>query len=375
MHAVWLVLHAGGAFPDGTQLWSSQRNPGTEVLRIDKVEFPVSTYLAEIRRSLRLHPGIAVYDQEARSVARREALDRLARYARVPGAPILVLGERGTGKTRLIDKSFASLRGRRKVVTLPCGGLDSTLADSLLFGHVKGAFTGAAEERKGLLSEANGGILFLDEVQDLPKPAQRKLVRVFQDRQHLFRQVGADKEIQVDVDLVCASNRTMTELKKDLDPDLYDRLSALIVEIPPLRECREDLPDDWRRVWSELRLDIEMPEQAPWGTPIQDLLSNDPLPGNLRDLQRFGFVLMASWHGRNPADAISRAVVEWHRTAASNESSQPILGNGSRNNQIRAFRAALAVRSKQEFGTWKRAAKALGCDEKTLREDAQVNGG
>ena len=94
--------------------------------------------------------------------------------------PLLVLGERGTGKTRIVATLVPELKRRPgNVVTLACGGLDSSLADSMLIGHRKGAFTGAVGDRPGLLAEADDGILFLDEVQDLPKAAQRKLVRVF----------------------------------------------------------------------------------------------------------------------------------------------------------------------------------------------------
>jgi hypothetical protein len=129
MHSVWLILHAGGAFPEGTQLWSSQWNPETKRTRIDPVEFALTTYLGEIRRSMRLVPDVAVYEPDARSPARRVAFESLARYARVLGAPLLILGERGTGKTRLVETLVATLKGRAKVVTVSCGGLDSALAD------------------------------------------------------------------------------------------------------------------------------------------------------------------------------------------------------------------------------------------------------
>ena len=103
MHAVWIVLHASGALPPGTRLWSSQFNPATKRSRIDPVEFPITTYLAEVRKLQRMDPDRAIYSPEARSPARRAALERLARYARVPSMPLLVLGERGTGKTRIVE--------------------------------------------------------------------------------------------------------------------------------------------------------------------------------------------------------------------------------------------------------------------------------
>ena len=150
MHAVWLILHSGGSFPPGTRLWSSQYDRESERTWIEEVDFEISTYLSEIRELQRSAPDTAAYDPEAKSAARREALLKLNRYARVPGAPLLILGERGTGKTRLIESFIPPLKGRDNVVSLACGGLDSSLAESLLFGHSKGAFTGANKERAGL---------------------------------------------------------------------------------------------------------------------------------------------------------------------------------------------------------------------------------
>ncbi|TGO02209.1 hypothetical protein PN36_28595, partial [Candidatus Thiomargarita nelsonii] len=243
MHTVWLILHAGGAFPNNTILWSSQYDHKTKITRIDRMNFPINTYLAEIRLQASKQPEIAQYDAEYRSPARQNSLLQLSRYARLLGAPLLIIGERGIGKTRLVETHVTRLKQKKKLITVACGTLDSDsgLAESMLFGHIKGAFTGANKDRAGLLKEADGGILFLDEIQDLPKPLQRKLVRIFQDRKHRYRPVGSDKEQETDIEIVCASNRPLDELRKILDADLFDRLSHLIIEIPPLRDCREDL--------------------------------------------------------------------------------------------------------------------------------------
>jgi sigma54-dependent transcription regulator len=281
MHSVWLILHAGGALPHGARLWSSQLSSETKRTRIDEVDFPVTTYLAQIRHIQREDPDLAIYEPRAHSPARRSALDNLARYARVVGAPLLILGERGTGKTRLVETFVKKLKARPKVVTVACGGLDSDLAESALFGHCRGAYTGAASERKGYLAEANGGILFLDEVQDLPPAVQRKLVRVFQDRLRRYRPVGSDEEKSTDVELVCASNLPMATLRERLDADLFDRLSHLVVSVPPLRDCRDDVHDDWSRVWRELRRSGDVAPDAPWSDGLARALQQSPLPGPL----------------------------------------------------------------------------------------------
>lgn len=366
MHAVWMVLHAGGAFPPGTMIWSSQFNTETQRTRIDEVRFSITTYLSEIRQFKHLHPGVALYDAQPMSAARRESFDRLHRYAAVVGSPLLLLGERGTGKTRLVETFIAKLKRRQKVVTVPCGGLDSTLAESALFGHIKGAFTGAADDRDGYLREADGGILFLDEVQDLPRSAQRKLIRTLQDRHRRFRPLGSDREFRADFELVCASNLSLFALRAQLDADFFDRISHLLVAIPPLRECREDVESDWQAVWRELRCDPQQPEQAPWSEAFAGILRQHPLAGNMRDLQRLALLTMA-WSGK---DSLQRAVQEWRAFDIPAGDGVTEFGKGTRQQHIQRFCHRLAHWAKNQHGTWDAAAKALGCDEKTLRSDA-----
>ena len=358
MHAIWLLLHAGGAFPDGSRLWSSQQRPDGST-SFDAVDVPVTTYLREIRREQRRRSTVTHDAEEARSPKRRAALEDLARFARLAGAPLLVLGERGTGKTSLIETSVAALKERRTVVTVACGGLDSTLAEAALFGQVKGAFTGADRDRAGLLQEADGGVLFLDEVQDLPSSAQRKLVRVLQDHRRRYRRLGDDKERTIDFELVCASNLPLTSLRERLDADLFDRIAHLRVTLPPLRECREDLPSDWRRVWRG--------EDSPWSAPLADALAAHELRGNLRDLERLALLTHA--HGHNLAPALAA----WRVADAGDDGARGAEHDdhgGTRAQQTRAFQRRLARQARERFGTWPAAAAHLGCHERTLRADA-----
>ena len=370
MHAVWVVLHAGGAFPEGTRLWSSQFNPATGRVRIDEVDFSVSTYLSEIRRLARVKPDEAVYEPEAKSEIRRAAFERLRRYATICGAPLLLLGERGTGKTRLVETFVAKLKQRKTVVTVPCGGLDSTLAESALFGHRKGAFTGAIADRSGFLKQADRGILFLDEVQDLPQVAQRKLVRTLQDRSRRFRPVGSDMETTADFELVCASNLTLDDLRQRLDQDFFDRLSHLTVTVPPLRDCREDLREDWQRVWAEMRTDARLKTDTAWSDDLQKALARSALPGNLRDLQRLALLIMAWSEGRASEEAIQSALSEWTAHTLESAAGENTFGAGTRRDRVNWFCARLACWAQNHYGGWKAAAAALACDEKTLRTDA-----
>lgn len=371
MHAVWLVLHAAGAFPAGTCLWSSQVDKRTQARRIEPVEFRVRSYLAEIRQAGRARAEGPAYDPEPRSSARRDALDMLRLFARVPGAPLLILGERGTGKTTLAE-TYLRLLKQRSVVTLACGtldGADARIAESELFGHAKGSFTGADRARPGLLAQAKGGVLLLDEVQDLPKILQRKLVRLLQDGRRRYRPVGADDEVEADVEIVCASNLPLPELRGRLDADLFDRISMLTVRIPALRECREDLPDDWRGVWRSLRVDRSLPEEAPTSRALLEALASAPLAGNLRDLQRLAFLIMAYWPDLGER-ALAPALDAWRSLVSPPSTPELGFGEGTRTTRIRDFRRRLAVWAKETWGTWEQAGNALGCDSATLRKDA-----
>ena len=372
MHSVWLLLHAGGAFPSNTRLWSSQREGRDGPVRIDAVTFPITTYLSEIRQGAAVRSPVAQFDPQAKSPARRAALEDVVRYAAVAGAPLLVLGERGTGKTRLVETLVSSIKRRTQVVTVPCGALDSSLAESELFGHVKGAFTGAETNRRGLLGNADGGILFLDEVQDLPKAVQRKLIRFLQDRLRRYRQVGGDKELSTDVEVVCASNLPLSDLSKRLDADLFDRLSHLVVTLPALRQCREDIAEDWGRVWRELRTRDDLPAEPPWTPALGKALAAHALPGNLRELQRLAVLITAWSRGGSISDATVHAIAAWQASTAASpvDSQPPPWGRGTRRDRIRDFQRGLARWAKEQHGTWARAAESLGCDERTLRDDA-----
>ncbi len=374
MHAVWLILHAGGNFHEGTRLWSSQLNQKTKRNNIKQVVFNINSYLSEIKKMESGERKHATYDADCLSDVRRTALQDLHKYSRLEGIPILILGERGTGKTRLVETivkaNKAGSKAEKIVVTMACGGLDSELADSLLFGHKKGAFTGADMERKGLLKEAHNNIVFLDEIQDLPKSSQRKLVRVLQDDRHRFRPLGSDEEEESNFELVCASNRSYKELSNLLDRDFFDRVSGLCLRLPPLRECREDLPNDWQNVWDECRYK-HLPAIAPMSKNLKRILEQEYFPGNLRDLQKLAYMLIANWDPSNADHSIRTAIDYWKDRLL--ESSSLVKAQDmekDRTSLLNAYKKELALKAKNRYGTWKEAAIALKCDEKTLRNDA-----
>jgi DNA-binding NtrC family response regulator len=170
------------------------------------------------------------------------AVKTLARVARTD-ATVLLEGESGTGKELAAHTlHHYSNRGARRLVVVNCGALPETLLESELFGHVKGAFTGASSSRPGLFREADGGTLFLDEIGDLSLHLQTRLLRALQEREVV--PVGAETPIKVDVRVVAATHRDLSTMVKDGDfrEDLFYRLDVVTVQLPPLRERKQDIP-------------------------------------------------------------------------------------------------------------------------------------
>ncbi|HYR12292.1 MAG TPA: sigma-54 dependent transcriptional regulator, partial [Longimicrobium sp.] len=174
--------------------------------------------------------------------AMEEVLERVVQIAPV-NSTVLVLGESGTGK-ELVARGIHALspRRHRPFVAVNVAALPDTLLESELFGHEKGAFTGASDRRKGFFELANGGSIFLDEIGEMPLGTQTKLLRVLEERE--FRRVGGEESIRVDVRVIAATNRDLREqvLNGAFRRDLYHRLNILRIDLPPLRARREDIP-------------------------------------------------------------------------------------------------------------------------------------
>lgn len=172
-----------------------------------------------------------------------EIFKRLARAA-MSEAAVLILGESGTGK-ELIARAIHenSQRRSKKLIAVNCGAFSETLLESELFGHVKGSFTGAHDNRKGLFEEANGGTLFLDEIGDVSPQMQVKLLRLLQEGE--FRPVGSNDVRRADVRVIAATHRSLSQMVADgkFREDLYYRLKVVSLEIPSLRSRKEDIPE------------------------------------------------------------------------------------------------------------------------------------
>jgi len=198
------------------------------------------------------------------------------------GFAILLIGERGTGKSDLAEK----FKGNLKFVAANCAAFDSdSKAESELFGHEKAAFTGANETKIGLIESANNGILFLDEIHSLDKLVQSKLMKALQTDSNNFltiRKLSSNKEIKVKCTLIFATNKNISDLRECLLPDFYDRITQLIIEIPPLRATKSDVENDWISVWGKMKFE----EECPKSDELINWLKTLDLYGNWRDLQK-----------------------------------------------------------------------------------------
>jgi DNA-binding NtrC family response regulator len=212
------------------------------------------------------------------------AVYRLIARVAATDSTVLISGESGTGK-ELIARALHdnSARASRPFVPVNCGAFTETLLESELFGHVRGAFTGAAASHRGIFETASGGTIFLDEVSETSPAFQVKLLRVLQEQE--VRPVGASEQRRVDVRIVAATNRRVQELlgADDFRHDLLYRLSVIHIELPPLRERREDIPllveHFLQRTSARLKRQVSVaPETIAW-------LSSLAWPGNVRELE------------------------------------------------------------------------------------------
>jgi len=218
------------------------------------------------------------------SEAMFKVCERLRRIAPT-SATVLLTGESGTGKevaARAVHRM--SPRAGGPFVPVNCAAISAELIESELFGHVKGAYTGAAQSREGLFYYARGGTLFLDEISELPPAAQAKLLRVLEERR--IRPVGSEQEIAVDVRVIAATNRDLkTEVAAQrFRPDLYYRLQVLDVTLPPLRERPEDIPLLVAHFMAQLTPNLGVPPLSLDPRTLARMADYD-WPGNVRELR------------------------------------------------------------------------------------------
>jgi DNA-binding NtrC family response regulator len=299
----------------------------------------------------------------SRSASMRAVLDR-ANAASRSDTPVLIVGETGTGKELIARAIHAnSRRSKRPFVPINCAALPRDLVESEIFGHRRGAFSGAFADHAGLFVAAHGGSLFLDEIGELPLDIQAKLLRVLQDGE--VRPVGGLESRRVDVRIIAASNRSFTVMRDSrMRSDLFFRLSVLVIEIPPLRERRDDLPLLIAHFLGAMRdRGVRLLEGI--DPQALDLLADYPFPGNIRELENMleGLAVVLP-----PGRATIRAedIRAWLRRRGA------AVGSGASDATHVALNLhdlekwAIAEALRQAHGNKSRAAQMLGISRDTL---------
>jgi two-component system, NtrC family, response regulator AtoC len=337
-------------------------------LQIDELEMRISRALRQQRLetendSLRqqLDSKFRIENIVGESGSMREVLEDVQQVAPT-SATVLLQGESGTGK-ELIAKTIHQLspRAHQPMVTVHCAALAPTLLESELFGHEKGAFTGAHERRIGRFEQAQGGTLFLDEIGEIDASTQVKLLRFLGER--TFERVGSNKTLSADVRLVAATNKNLEELVKagSFREDLFFRLRVVEIWLPPLRERTEDLPLLAQTFLREFAKQAEKPVSG-FSSDVLDLLLRYHWPGNVRELRTAieHAVVMARGDKITPRD-----LPAWVRNAQASLERQPVLTG--QNTTVKGVEKELVIRAlKDTGGNRTLAAKKLGMSRRTL---------
>ncbi|MBH0192721.1 MAG: sigma-54-dependent Fis family transcriptional regulator [Nitrospira sp.] len=300
-----------------------------------------------------------------RSPAMQQLFDMTALVANSV-ATVLIQGESGTGKEVLARTIHAlSRRNEKPFIVVDCGALPETLLESELFGHVKGAFTGAVADRRGLFEEAHGGTIFLDEIADTTPVFQAKLLRVLQEGE--IKRVGGARPISVDVRVISAANKDLAELvkAKSFRQDLYYRLAVLPLFLPPLRERRDDIP---LLVKHFVAVSCGRHRQALRHVPESTMraLCNAPWPGNVRELQHYIERAVVTTAG--PSLSCEELI------AAGAEAGEESLRSASRGAVAQTERTRIVDALKKTAGNRLRAAKLLKISRASLYNKLQAYG-
>ncbi len=298
------------------------------------------------------------------SHAMEEVLNLAGRVAG-SSATVLLLGESGTGK-ELIARAihYHSPRGDMPFIKVNCAALPETLLESELFGHEKGAFTGAAARRIGRFESADRGTLFLDEIGDIPPAVQVKLLRVLQERE--FERLGGNQTIKVDVRVIAATNRDLEKAMREgtFREDLYYRLNVVTVSIPPLRERKEDIPALMEHFIAKYSA-ANRKKISGLTAEARELLMRYAFPGNVRELENIMERAVVLSKGGN----ISTADLPLHLRSTENDEKLCVKKKGSSLNETldTVERGLIIEALKETGGVQTRAAEKLGVSERVLR--------
>jgi two-component system response regulator PilR (NtrC family) len=263
----------------------------TKPFKLDELKLTIANALERkrlqeenlaLKRQLRIERGFENFIGRSRKML--DVFETIRKTAD-SGSTVMITGESGTGK-ELVAQAVHAESGRRRApfISVNCGAVPEALMESELFGHVKGAFTGAVTNTEGLFAAADGGTLFLDEITEIPHSVQVKLLRVIQERE--IRRVGDTRDQKVDVRLIAASNRELAKAVSDgtLREDLFYRLNVIPIHLPPLRERREDIAPLVAHFVRKIAGEIGKEVKGVSGETLA-ILERYHWPGNIRELE------------------------------------------------------------------------------------------
>jgi DNA-binding NtrC family response regulator len=307
MQTIWVLMAETGFVEPPFRLVKSYRKAERRGRSaVVSVELGIDTFykIYKTTRPAQMGPderGVSWDPAKFRTSRLRSLFAEARRFAQL-NVPVLLLGERGTGKTTLAGwiRLHSPYRREEQDAHWPavaCGQYNPDTMRAELFGYTKGAFTGAASNKEGLLAVADRDSLFLDEVGDVSRDLQRLLIKVLEEKRYL--PLGSDKTRTSSFRLLTATNLESEELRRRLDPDFLDRISLLTLQLPPLREIREELDWLWEDTYEEAAVRSGVPKHrgsldAAQHRRVAAAIRNHPLPGNLRDLFRVAFHILAA---------------------------------------------------------------------------------
>jgi len=310
-----------------------------------------------------------------------EVCKQIGRVASKP-VTVLIRGETGTGKELIARAIYQhSLRAQAPFIAINCAAIPENLLESELFGHERGAFTGADQRRIGRFEQANRGTLFLDEIGDLSAHIQVKLLRVLQ--QQVFQRVGGSEPICVDVRVIAATHRNLEAMIREgtFRQDLYHRLNVVCLQLPPLRERREDIPLLVQYFIRKYAADFGVPSPA-IGSEALAVLQADSWPGNVRELENVTRRLLLAARGLSiDADAVRQVMAARHFDSTPSAPAFPafaaeLLARAQKGELQDAYDRMLAEAEREILtqaitlaeGNQAKAARWLGLSRLTLRE-------
>ncbi len=338
MHTVWVLLAETGCINNPVTLVQCHRkNERKGRVPVEKVFIGIENYLKLYQDTIRRfdkkpESGISWNPLDFRS-EKLKALEREARrFARLK-IPVLILGERGTGKSTWAvwirsNSPFNQLKEKWNGVA--CGQFTSDLMRSELFGHEGGAFTGAIRKKYGLLKRMDKDTLFLDEIGDIDRGTQRLLIKALEEKE--FQPLGSEVSVKSDFRLITATNRSLDELRKRMDEDFFDRISPLILNVPPLREIPEDIPRIWQEVYSQALILAEVDlrkivfSKESHSKVVKYLQNDTPVYGNYRDLYCVAYRLIAYLNDPEVSGNIDDAVSYGLSALQQNNNELPAAG-------------------------------------------------